>query len=361
MATVAGYEVPDDIYQSMLNIVRTQKDIITSANIPGIGYICKPFAWLGTWAALIMPRPLSAICATAETIIEAGYAKIISVIQQGMQKINEIEQQAKAKGEKEKSITVRYYTNNGLLKWAEYIMTYVYTQLNQLSPQQILYNITHPLQSPQQLAQEIAKSEQQAQQFVINLTQKILQSGTNLFNSDTLPKINARLNQIGWNLKPVTVNYDVNSNTVYVEATFEALGSPEIPGYGWIAIGIVILLIIVAATSPFWMSYLVTLQALQTEEKLPGIIAQGVNSVLNNCLKELNNVQFCENLSNEYLASVQNTEQQIQSTTQKTPFKLPSLSGLTGTIVTIALIGVAAGTALIVLDYLKKREENKGE
>jgi len=363
MTTVAGIQIPDNIYQSMVNVMQTQQNILKSANIPGLGTVCAPFSWLGPLAPLVAPQPLGVVCGTADAIIDAAYAQVMGLIQQGWQQITSIEEQAKANGEKVKSVTVRYYAKNSLLTWAETVMTEVYNILNQLSPQQISYILTHitsilnPQQYAQQQAQQIFNSMVQAQQFIVNLVKQILQAGANAFNNDTLQQVNAQLNPIGWNLQPITVGYDDTNNVVYVEATFEEIGSPDLP-VAAIAVGLIVLAIILAIAAIFWMNYNATIQTLNTEKQLPGIIAQSTNNVLNNCMQTINNVQICTNLANEYLSSVQNAENTASQTGKGS--QLSSILGsIQNTVITIAVVGVAAGAAIIVLDYLKHREENE--
>ena len=297
MATIAGIQIPDDVYQSLLNAVQTEINMLKSN--PAIALFC------------LSPGNLL-ICYDVALAMNIAVQKVQNVIQNAYQQLLQIEQQAKAQGEKLTQATMYVYGTNILpsfIKNIPVIGSWTYQQIT-------------------------------------NLELNALKAAVATFNSDTLPKVNNYLQQNGWQLKPLSVSYDSSKNAFVIQATYVELGSPE--PFPWsIVIIIAILAVITFAIYVYWQTQIINYKIQQLKQQTTQIVAQNVSQLLQDCIQVTNNVAQCNQLVQSYLNGIQ----QLQYTLGGGQ---PPFQSTLQFVEDLAIIAVVAGLVIVILSNLKK-------
>jgi len=269
MTYVAGIYVPDDVYNSLVNVIATEKNTLMGS---GLSVLCNPIV-----QALLPPSsPILALCITTDALIQYLAQQVANMVQKTEQEVVQQINSLQAQGKKVTAITFTFKGENFIAL--------------------VLKNTT--------LVQNPLTSWLISQ--ITNIELNALQSAVNQFNSTTLNTINQQLTPEGWQLNPISVSYDSNTDTFILTATYQKMHTPD--PQAWMILVIVIILAVVA------MTYIITNYLIQTETiQYQKQIAQNSYQLYQQCLQDTNNnVQLCQQLMNEYL---QNTQPSSSSST----------------------------------------------
>jgi len=313
MVTVAGIQVPSDVYQSMLNVVNAEKQIAQSS--PVFAFLCNPLVQLG-------PNGTFPLCLSAAVAVEQAAEKVQSVLQQAYNQILQAEQQAKANGQTISSVPIKIYVPNVLALFIKSTCSII----------------------PNPISNAVCSWESQQ---ITNLELSILQAGVQQFNSDTLQKVNNYLSQQGWQLQPVSISYDSSSDQFILSATYVETGSPLWPIWAILVLVAIVVIGAIIALYIVWQIVVINDQTKQKQIQYQQVVAQQSSSVFQNCVQVANNVAQCNQVLSTYL----NGLQQLANTLGGGQ---PPYQATLQTIEDIAIIAVIAGLAVVILTNMKK-------